>query len=88
MYRASSYRTMWLTTILSWFRHFVTMQGTSVLGQALQNISRKGVQRYVRHSHTTGHRLSNQRRLSRRSSLAVYRTRHVYGSWFVLANVY
>ena len=31
----------------SWFRHFVEMQGTSVLGQALQTISRKGVQRCV-----------------------------------------
>ena len=34
-----------LSSIHSWLRHFVEIQGTSVLGQALQSISKKGVQR-------------------------------------------
>ncbi|KAJ8469007.1 hypothetical protein ONZ51_g9273 [Trametes cubensis] len=43
--QASSLQVSLRSKEMSWFRHFVTMQGTSVLGQALQNISRKGVQR-------------------------------------------
>ncbi|KAI1788457.1 hypothetical protein LXA43DRAFT_1159295 [Ganoderma leucocontextum] len=43
--QASSLQVSLRSKEMSWFRHFVDLQGTSVLGQALQNVSRKGVQR-------------------------------------------
>lgn len=31
----------------SWFKHFIELQGTSVLAQSLNHISRKALQRFV-----------------------------------------
>jgi hypothetical protein len=35
------------SAVCSWFRHFVAIQGTSVLAQTLTHISRKGNSRYI-----------------------------------------
>jgi hypothetical protein len=38
---------MLILNIKSWFRHFISLQGSSVLAQTLMHISRKGADRSV-----------------------------------------
>ena len=38
---------MYLMYCFSWFKHFIELQGTSVLAQALNHISRKALQRFA-----------------------------------------